>query len=67
MRVNEIPIDGQIVTGPIYRVNAADEQAAIQSFAQALGERTGGVYGITLASNVIRRTVTVANTTYTVT
>lgn len=66
MRVSEIPLEGQAVTGPIYRITAADEASALQSFAQALGERTSGVYGVTLASNITRRTVTASPTTYTV-
>lgn len=55
------------MAGSIHRVTAADETAALQAFAQALGERQNGVYGVTLASNITRRTISVSNTLYTVT
>lgn len=69
MRAAELPGDGQAVSGLIYRVTAPDETTAIQSFAQFLKESGAGapaVYGITLASNVTRRTVA-GSTSYTVT
>lgn len=66
MRVSEIPVDGQGMSGVIYRTTAVDETTALQTFAQWLGERTSGVYAVALASNVTRRTITAGTTTYTV-
>lgn len=67
MAVSEIPVEGQAVTGPIYRVTAADQTTALQQFAAILGQRAPTVMGVTLASNITRVTVTPGATTYTVT
>jgi hypothetical protein len=66
MAVSEIPVDGQAVTGPIYRTTAADQTTALQQFAAFLGQRSATVMGVTLASNITRVTVTPGTTTYTV-
>jgi hypothetical protein len=67
MAVSEIPIEGQAMTGPIYRITAADQATALQQFAQWLKPSTSQVIGVTLASNITRVTATPnAAPTYTV-
>jgi hypothetical protein len=66
MAVDEIPVEGQAVTGPIYRITAADQTTALQQFATFLGQRKQIVMGVTLAANITRVTVTPGSTTYTV-
>jgi hypothetical protein len=39
MAVSDIPVEGQVVTGPIYRITAADQTTALQQFAAQLGQR----------------------------
>jgi hypothetical protein len=56
-----------MVTGPIYRCNAPTEDDALQAFATRLGANGSGVYGIALAANITRRTVTASTPTFTVT
>lgn len=67
MAVDEIPIDGQAVTGPIFRTTAVDQTTALQQFAATLLPRRPIVMGVTLASNVTRVTVSPNATTYAVT
>jgi hypothetical protein len=67
MAVSDIPVEGQVVTGPIYRITAADQTTALQQFAAQLGQRSTTVMGVTLAANITRVTVTPGTTTYTVT
>lgn len=66
IRVPEIPAIGEVANGAVLRFNAVDEADALQQAAQRLKEGGGtGVYGVTLASNITRRTVT-ASTNYVV-
>lgn len=67
IRVPEIPGVGEVTNGAVLRINATDESDALQQAAQRLQEGgvNAAVYGVTLASNITRRTVT-ANHTYTV-
>lgn len=67
MRVSEIPGVGQSVQGEIAVINAVDEPTATQQALILWGERSPGVVGSTLASNITRHTYTPTLPTYTVT
>jgi hypothetical protein len=70
LRADELPGPDQMVQGLIFRVaNAVDELDAVRQAAAKLGEKTtNSVWGVTLQSNITRRTATPsAAPTYTVT
>jgi hypothetical protein len=67
MRVTDIPAVNQSVQGEISVQNAVDEPTAVQQALAMWNERTPGVVGVTLASNIVRRTYTTPPPVYTVT
>lgn len=67
MRVSDIPAVGQTITGQIRVESAVDADTAIQQALQSLGDVRPGVVGITLASNITRRTFAPPSGQYTVT
>ena len=68
IRVNEIPAVGQTISGTLRVENAADDATAIAQALQGMRDMSGGgVVGVTLASNITRRTFSAPAPTYTVT
>lgn len=69
IRVSELPQLDRQASGLILRVTATDESDALMQAANMLKETrsdASAVYGVTLASNIVRKTVRASAPVYTV-